>query len=58
MIHCVNNNIYICILHTLYIYIYIYNSIHRISFEWALIKGDTDTEETAHELGMLKYYLL
>jgi len=25
----------------------------RISFEWALIRGDTDTEDTAHELGRL-----
>jgi 23S rRNA (adenine2503-C2)-methyltransferase len=32
---------------------YIDKTNRRISFEWALIRGDTDTEETAHELGRL-----
>ena len=32
---------------------YIERTNRRISFEWALIRGDTDTEETAHELGRL-----
>lgn len=32
---------------------YIERTNRRISFEWALIRNDTDTEETAHELGRL-----
>lgn len=32
---------------------YISKTNRRISFEWALIAGDTDTPETAHELGQL-----
>lgn len=32
---------------------YIAKTNRRISFEWALIAGDTDTPETAHELGQL-----
>jgi 23S rRNA (adenine2503-C2)-methyltransferase len=32
---------------------YIQRTNRRISFEWALIKGQTDTEATAHELGRL-----
>lgn len=32
---------------------YIEKTNRRISFEWALIKDDTDTEDTAHELGKL-----
>lgn len=32
---------------------YISRTNRRISFEWALIAGDTDTPETAHELGQL-----
>lgn len=30
----------------------------RITFEWALIRGETDTEESAHELGQLLRGLL
>lgn len=32
---------------------YIEKTNRRISFEWALISGQTDTEESAHELGKL-----
>ena len=32
---------------------YIARTNRRISFEWALIRGQTDTPETAHELGAL-----
>eukprot|EP01032_Pedospumella_encystans_P019986 gene19986-22716_t len=32
---------------------YIERTNRRISFEWALIRDQTDTEETAHELGRL-----
>jgi len=32
---------------------YIEKTNRRISFEWALIRGQTDTVETAHELGAL-----
>ena len=32
---------------------YIARTNRRISFEWALIKDQTDTVETAHELGKL-----
>jgi 23S rRNA (adenine2503-C2)-methyltransferase len=32
---------------------YISKTNRRISFEWALIRGETDTPETAKELGQL-----
>jgi 23S rRNA (adenine2503-C2)-methyltransferase len=32
---------------------YISRTKRRVTFEWALIKGQTDTPETAHELGKL-----
>jgi 23S rRNA (adenine2503-C2)-methyltransferase len=32
---------------------YIHNTSRRVSFEWALIHGETDTLEQAHELGAL-----
>jgi 23S rRNA (adenine2503-C2)-methyltransferase len=32
---------------------YIQKTNRRISFEWALIRDDTDTSETAHSLGQL-----
>lgn len=32
---------------------YIEKTNRRISFEWALITGETDTEESARELGSL-----
>ncbi len=32
---------------------YIDKTNRRISFEWALISGETDTEEVANELGQL-----
>ena len=32
---------------------YISKTNRRISFEWALIRNETDTEDVAHELGAL-----
>jgi 23S rRNA (adenine2503-C2)-methyltransferase len=32
---------------------YVHKTNRRITFEWALINGETDTVETAHELGRL-----
>ena len=32
---------------------YVSRTKRRVSFEWALIQGQTDTEATAHELGAL-----
>lgn len=37
---------------------YIEKTNRRISFEWALISGQTDTDDTAHELGVLLRGLL
>ena len=32
---------------------YVSKTNRRVSFEWALIQGQTDTDVTAHELGAL-----
>jgi len=32
---------------------YVSQTNRRVTFEWALIQGQTDTAETAHELGHL-----
>ena len=37
---------------------YVSKTNRRITFEWALIRGETDTAETAHELGNLLQGLL
>eukprot|EP01035_Chromulina_nebulosa_P024805 gene24804-32301_t len=37
---------------------YVSRTKRRVSFEWALIQGQTDTEATAHELGALLQGLL
>ena len=37
---------------------YVDKTHRRVTFEWALIRGDTDTPETAHELGRLLKGLL
>ena len=37
---------------------YVAKTNRRITFEWALIRGDTDSPETAHRLGMLLKGLL
>ena len=37
---------------------YVGKTNRRITFEWALIRGETDTSETAHELGNLLQGLL
>ena len=37
---------------------YTMRTSRRISFEWALIRGQTDSEDTAHELGRLLKGLL
>merc|ERR1711968_245829 len=37
---------------------YVQKTNRRITFEWALIKGETDSEKTAHDLGKLLKGLL
>lgn len=38
--------------------VYINKTHRRVTFEWALIAGDTDTPETAHKLGQLLRHML